>query len=119
MAKERLTAGETMGLMEELDRYPTGSIYPVTRKGKNGESIPNGYAISFYYDSLDGKKQKKTCTAKSEEALIPLRTKFLTELFYEKLALRKKEENIELLKEAIRLSKCFLAIISEKHLRNN
>ena len=37
MAKERLTAGETMGLMEELDRYPTGSIYPVTRKGKNGE----------------------------------------------------------------------------------
>lgn len=39
MAKERLTAGETMGLMEELDRYPTGSIYPVTRKGKNGESI--------------------------------------------------------------------------------
>ena len=86
MAKERLTAGETMGLMEELDRYPTGSIYPVTRKGKNGESIPNGYVISFYYDSLDGKKQKKTCTAKSEEALIPLRTKFLIELFYEKLA---------------------------------
>ncbi len=99
MAKERLTAGETMGLMEELDRYPTGSIYPVTRKGKNGESIPNGYAISFYYDSLDGKKKRKTCTGKSEEALIPLRTKFLTELFYEKLALRKKEENIELLKE--------------------
>ena len=57
------------------------------------------YAISFYYEGLDGKKKRKTCTDESKDMLLTLRTTFLTNLFYEKMALRKKEENIELLKE--------------------
>ena len=92
MQNERLTAKEAMELMEELNRYPVGSIYPMTRNDK--------YAISFYYEGLDGKKKRKTCTGESKDMLLMLRTTFLTNLFYEKLALRKKEENIELLKEA-------------------
>ena len=92
MQNERLTAKEAMELMVELNRYPVGSIYSMTRNDK--------YAISFYYEGLDGKKKRKTCTGESKDMLLMLRTTFLTNLFYEKLALRKKEENIELLKEA-------------------
>ena len=45
--------------------------------------------------------KRKTYTRKSKEELIPLRTKFLTELYYEKLALRKQRENIEVLKSVL------------------
>ena len=92
MLNRQLTANEMTELMEELNRYPVGSTYPMTRNNK--------YAISFYYEGLDGKKKRKTCTGESKDMLLMLRTTFLTNLFYEKLALRKKEENIELLKEA-------------------
>lgn len=93
MQNERLTAKEAMELMEELNRYPVGSIYPTTRNNK--------YAISFYYEGLDGKKKRKTCTGESKDILLTLRTTFLTKLFYEKLALKKKMENIELLKDIL------------------
>ena len=70
MQNERLTAKEAMELMEELNRYPVGSIYPMTRNDK--------YAISFYYEGLDGKKKRKTCTGESKDMLLTLRTTFLT-----------------------------------------
>lgn len=93
MLNRQLTANEMKGLMEELNRYPVGSMYPMTRNDK--------YAISFYYEGLDGKKKRKTCTSESKDMLLPLRTTFLTNLFYEKLALKKKMENIELLKDVL------------------
>lgn len=94
MLNQKLSAKEAMELMEELNRYPVGSIYFSNRDKK--------YSISFYYDSLEGEVGKrKTYTRKSKEELIPLRTKFLTELYYEKLALRKQRENIEVLKSVL------------------
>lgn len=101
MLNRQLTANEIKELMEELNRYPVGSMYPITRKGKNGEIIPNGYAISFYYEDLEGEKKRKTCTGKSEEELVPLRTTFITNLFYEKLALRQQQQSIALLKQVL------------------
>lgn len=70
MQNERLTAKEAMELMVELNRYPVGSIYSMTRNDK--------YAISFYYEGLDGKKKRKTCTGESKDMLLTLRTTFLT-----------------------------------------
>lgn len=93
MLNRQLTANEIKELMEELNRYPVGSIYPMTRSNK--------YAISFYYEGLNGEKKRKTCTGESKEELVPLRTTFLTNLFYEKLALKTKKENIALLKEVL------------------
>lgn len=93
MLNRQLTANEIKELMEELNRYPVGSMYQMTRSDK--------YAISFYYEDLDGKKKRKTCTGESKEELAALRTTFITNLFYEKIALKKKMENIELLKDVL------------------
>lgn len=93
MLNIQLTANEVKALMEELNRYPPGSIYQMTRSDK--------YAISFYYEDLDGKKKRKTCTGESKEMLPALRTAFLTNLFYEKIALKKKMETIELLMDVL------------------
>lgn len=101
MKKENITAKEAMGLMEELNRYPVGSIYTSTRKSKSGETGCGKDTITFYYDDIHGGKKRKTLTGKKEEELIPLRAAFLTELFYQKQELKRKSENMELLKEVL------------------
>lgn len=93
MSKEKMA-----GLFEEVERYKGEvSIYPTTRKNKDGVSVPSGYGMAFYYDGLDGKKQRKVFSGKDKEELMPKRTAFLTTLFFEKQKQMEKMKNIEML----------------------
>lgn len=76
------------GLIKELEKYKNNiSIYPTGRVDKNGvEKI----GIAFYYDKLDGTKDRKVFTGTNNEELYNKRSAFLVNLYYQKKA--KKDE---------------------------
>lgn len=71
-----------LGLTEELNQYKDNvSIYPTNQTDKHGTLIRG---IAFYYDSLEGKKERKVFIGKGDEELLNKRTKFLTDLYHQK-----------------------------------
>ena len=102
MFNSTLTTEGVMRLMEELNRYPVGTTYKTRKKDKNGNTVPNGYGIAFYYEDINEKKSRKSFTGReTKEELYSMRTAFLTDIFYQKEALREKEKNTELLREVL------------------
>ena len=75
-------------LRAELDRYKnSGSVYQSTWARKDGT---RPWCIAFYYEDLDGRKQRKVLSSENKDDLEEKRDQFLTELFLEKC--RMKEE---------------------------
>lgn len=71
-----------LSLREELERYKnSGSIYQDTRTKKDGT---RSWCIAFYYDDINGRKQRKVISAGNRDDLEAKRDKFLTDLYFEK-----------------------------------
>ena len=71
-----------LSLREELERYQnSGSIYQDTRTKKDGT---RSWCIAFYYDDINGRKQRKVISAGNRDDLEAKRDKFLTDLYFEK-----------------------------------
>ena len=106
---------EVNGLIEELNRYKDEvSIYPTTRKNKDGIAEPSGFGIAFYYDGLDGKKHRKVFSGKNKNELVPKRTAFLTNLFHEKQEKIKRAEQVNMLKDILPASLLKEEVVCDK-----
>ena len=76
-------------LRAELDRYKnSGSVYQSTRARKDGT---RPWCIAFYYEDLDGRKQRKVLSSENKDDLEEKRDQFLTELFLEKCRMQEEK----------------------------
>ncbi|MCC2818860.1 tyrosine-type recombinase/integrase [Lachnoclostridium pacaense] len=72
------------GLVEVLNQYRNNvSVYPTGRTDKKGVQKRG---MAFYYEDLEGRRDRKVVTGAADEELWNKRTAFLTDLYYQKKA---------------------------------